>query len=396
KFATTEYSRNHIQLISLDSREKLQERLEKRQEVARFVLEYLYSRSSELKAEPGKEEVLVGFSVHELKQAYEDRAFLFKLQVSVADIEDALFYLSRIEAVKIEGGFLVVYNSMTIERLEADTRKRYRAEDYSKLEQYYENKVQQIHIVGEYARKMIADYRGALQFVEDYFRLNYTSFLRKYFAGGREEEIRRNITLRKFKQLFGELSSRQLSIIKDRNQHVAVLAGPGSGKTRVLVHKLASLILMEDVKYEQLLMLTFSRVATTEFKKRLKLLIGNAANYIEIKTFHSYCFDLLGMVGDIKTSEQIINTAVEKIRNGEVETFRITKTVLVIDEAQDMDESNYALIQALIEHNESMRVIAVGDDDQNIFEFRGSSAKYMSQFIEDQLAKKYELLENYR
>ena len=51
---------------------------------------------------------------------------------------------------------------------------------------------------------------------------------------------------------------------------------------------------MEDVKHEQLLMVTFSRAAATEFKKRLFKLIGNAAHYIEIKTFHSYCFDLLG------------------------------------------------------------------------------------------------------
>ncbi len=46
------------------------------------------------------------------------------------------------------------------------------------LNQFYENKVQQIHIVGEYAKKMISDYKDALQFVEDYFQLNYTSFLK--------------------------------------------------------------------------------------------------------------------------------------------------------------------------------------------------------------------------
>ena len=70
-----------------------------------------------------------------------------------------------------------------------------------------------------------------------------------------------------------------------------VAAGPGIGKTRVLVHKLASLLLLEDVKHEQLLMLTFSRAAATEFKQRLMGLIGNAAHFVEIKTFHSYCFD---------------------------------------------------------------------------------------------------------
>ena len=59
-------------------------------------------------------------------------------------------------------------------------------------------------------------------------------------------------------------------------------AGPGSGKTRVLVHKVAALLLLEDIKPEQFLMLTFSRPAATEFKERLHHLIGNAAYHIDI------------------------------------------------------------------------------------------------------------------
>ena len=173
-------------------------------------------------------------------------------------------------------------------------------------------------------------------------------------------------------------------------------AGPGSGKTRVLVHKLASLLLMEDVKHEQLLMVTFSRAAATEFKKRLFDLIGNAAAFIEIKTFHAYCFDLLGKVGSIEKSQTIINKTVEKIQNKDIELNRITKAVLVIDEAQDMDRHEFELIKALMEHNEEMRVIAVGDDDQNIYEFRGASSQYLEQFISEQKAKKVELIENYR
>ena len=113
--------------------------------------------------------------------AYETSLSLFKQNISLDDIEDSLFYLSRIEAVKIEGGFLVVYNRLNIERLEQNTNKRYTKDDYEKLNLFYENKVQQIHIVGEYARKMIEDYRDALQFAEDYFKLNYSSFLNKYF-----------------------------------------------------------------------------------------------------------------------------------------------------------------------------------------------------------------------
>ncbi|HTN19408.1 MAG TPA: RecQ family ATP-dependent DNA helicase [Pelobium sp.] len=392
-------SKNHIAVLSLQPKELLREKLEKRYELAKFIVEFLYEKSNlnASKDDSEKEEVWAEFSVHELKDEYEKSPSLFKVNVSIDDVEDALFYLSRIEAIKIEGGFLVVYNRLTIERTEQDNKKRYTKEDYQKLHQFYESKIQQIHIVGEYANKMITDYKNALQFVEDYFQLNYSSFLNKYFKGSRQNEIKRNITPAKFKQLFGELSPTQLRIINDNEtKHIVVAAGPGSGKTRVLVHKLASLLLMEDVKHEQLLMLTFSRVAATEFKKRLLKLIGNAANYIEIKTFHSYCFDLLGKVGSLEKSDKIIEKTIEKIRNKEVEASRITKTVLVIDEAQDMDKDEFALITALMEQNEEMSVIAVGDDDQNIYEFRGANSKYLEQFIQVNNAVKHELVENYR
>ncbi len=49
-----------------------------------------------------------------------------------------------------------------------------------------------------------------------------------------------------------------------------------------------------------------------------------------------------------------------------------------------------------MEHNEEMRVIAVGDDDQNIFDFRGASSKYLEQFTRENKAAKHELVENFR
>ncbi len=394
-----EYSKNHIVALCLQPKEILKEKLGKRHELAKFIVEFLFEKTNQniSKDEAQKEEVLVEFSVNELKEEFEKRPKLFEIQVSPEDIEDTLFFLSRIDAIKIEGGFLVLYNRLTIERLEQDNKKRYKIEDYEKLNQFYENRVQQIHIVGEYAKKMISDYKDALRFVDDYFRLNYTSFLNKYFKGSRQNEIKRNLTPAKFRQLFGELSPTQLKIINDNEtKYIVVAAGPGSGKTRVLVHKLASLLLMEDIKHEQLLMVTFSRAAATEFKKRLLKLMGNAATYIEIKTFHSYCFDLLGKVGTLETSDIILKQTIEKIKNKEVEASRITKTVLVIDEAQDMDGDEFNLIKALMEQNEEMRVIAVGDDDQNIYEFRGSSSEYLRQFIEKYRAATHELIENYR
>lgn len=393
-----EHSKNHLAIALCQSKEAMKQKMERRHELAHFIVDYLYRKVSQLGSiKPEVEEVLIEFSVLELKEAVASGGGLFTLNITNEDVEDTLFYLSRIEAIKIEGGFLVVYNRLVIDRLQRDNRIQYKLADYQKLAQFYQSKVQQIHIVGEYAKKMVYNYSEALQFVDDYFRLNYASFLNKYFPGSRQEDIRRTLTPEKFRQLFvNNLSVNQLEIIKDnKNQHIVVAAGPGSGKTKVLVHKLASLLLTEDVKHEQLLMLTFSRAAATEFKKRLLELINKTAHFVEIKTFHSFCFDLLGRVGSLSQADAVIPLAVEKIKNGDIEASRITKAVLVVDEAQDMDEHEYELVQALMQQNEEMRVILVGDDDQNIYSFRGADSRYMQSLI-DAGAVKYELTENYR
>ena len=286
---------------------------------------------------------------------------------------------------------------MEIKRLVMDNKKRYKLDDYRFLDEFYKQKIRQIHIVGEYANLMVKDYDAALQFVQDYFQMDFKKFIAKYFKGERAKDIDKNITPEKYHKLFGELSDIQSKIINDADsKYIVVAAGPGSGKTRVLVHKIASLLLLEDVKHEQLLMLTFSRAAATEFKKRLIDLIGNAANFVEIKTFHSYCFDLLGKIGSLDGVEDVVRDAAKMIEEGEVEQGKITKSVLVIDEAQDMDENEYRLIKALIKQNDDMRVIAVGDDDQNIYQFRGSDSKYMRSLIEELGAVKYEMNENFR
>ncbi|MQN19363.1 UvrD-helicase domain-containing protein, partial [Segatella copri] len=316
--------------------------------------------------------------------------------LQLEDVEEALLYLSKIGAMKLEGGFLVLYNAMAIKRIK-EPRLHYKQEDYRMLNEFYKQKIQQIHIVGEYANLMVRDYDAALQYVQDYFQMDYHCFISKYFKGNRETEIERNVTPSKYKKLFGMLSKRQKEIIDDHESRcIVVAAGPGSGKTRVLVHKLASLLLLEDVKHEQLLMLTFSRAAATEFKQRLMQLIGNAAHFVEIKTFHSYCFDLLGRVGNLDEAGDVVKQAAEMINNGEVEPNRISKTVLVIDEAQDMSKDDYALVTALMKANEEMRVIAVGDDDQNIYEFRGSNSQYLYELTQTEHSRFIEMTENYR
>lgn len=373
-------------------------RFEKRLVIGRFAIEWLYKLAAE--AEKGnRSDKAVQFSVVELlNQIKSTSQLLFGGidELQLEDVEEALLYLSKIGALKLEGGFLVLYNAMDIRRVK-DNKSRYKVDDYRMLNEFYKQKIQQVHIVGEYANLMVKDYSAALQYVQDYFQMDYKKFVSKYFKGERLGEIQRNVTPEKYKQLFGCLSEKQMEIISDKESRcIVVAAGPGSGKTRVLVHKLASLLLMEDVKHEQLLMLTFSRAAATEFKQRLMELIGNAAHFVEIKTFHSYCFDLLGRIGNLDDAKDVVERAAGMINNGEVEPNRISKTVLVIDEAQDMSSEEYSLVKALMSNNEEMRVIAVGDDDQNIYEFRGSDSGYMYRLKDEPGAVFVEMTENYR
>lgn len=365
----------------------------RRIEICRFIIGKLYESVTSVMQ-------TVQFSItslfNEFVENEKNNLFTRKEVYQIVDVEEALLYLSKIGAIKLEGGFLVVYNAMEVHRMK-EMKNRYTINDYRMLDEFYKQKRQQIHIVGEYANMMVRDYNAALQYVQDYFQMDYKLFVAKYFKGERIKDIERNMTPEKYNKLFGELSEKQRKIINDnQSKYIVVAAGPGSGKTRVLVHKLASLLLMEDVKHEQLLMLTFSRAAATEFKERLIGLIGNAAYFVEIKTFHSFSFDLLGKTGNIEDSDDVVASAAKLIEDGEAEQGRINKTVLVIDEAQDMDKDEYNLVSALIKNNEEMRVIAVGDDDQNIFQFRGSDSHYMQAFIDEMGATKYEMTENYR
>ena len=388
---------NYVEIEPKESVNLIKKKVEKKLNLAERSANYLLS----LATDPSAGEELVQFSLIGLVNALKQQISLFESEsiFGEKEVEDALLYLSKIGAISLEGGFIVMYNSLNVERIITDNHIQYKQDDYKELFNFYKMKTQQIHMVGEFANMMLKDYDDAVGYVKDYFNLEYEVFIRKYFKGRqRTGEIQRNITPEKYNAIFGSLSNIQKQIIDDEtSQFISVLAGPGSGKTRVLVHKLAALLLLEDVKPEQLLMLTFSRLATRNFKARLRELVGTASNYVEMKTFHSYCFDLLGKVGNEEEFNNVVKAATEMIRSGEVEEDKIAKAVLVIDEAQDMDQDEFDLVNVLMERNQDMKVIAVGDDDQNIFEFRGSDSKYFDELILGrENSAKYEMVENYR
>lgn len=381
---------DYIQIAAKVSASDLEKQIAVRNSIASFIV---YRFKDNNKEEDG--EVKVGFSLAGLVGDYNDSA-LFPEKIDVGMAEEALLFLAKTGILNLEGGFMVLYNKLQIERLK-DSKCRYKKDDYHNLDDFYKQRIQQIHIIGKYANMMVSDKNRAMEYVHDYFVLDFKAFIKKYFDSKEEKRIGRNVSERKYNELFGGMTQTQSAIINDNeSRFIVVPAGPGSGKTYVLVRKLASLILLEDVKSEQLLMLTFSRAAAVEFKKRLRDLIGNAAEYVEIKTFHSYSFDILGRKGSVDDSGHIVADAVEGILRGRVERSRITKSILVIDEAQDLGVQEFELVKELIRLNDDMRVIAVGDDDQNIYEFRGSDSGNMKSLITDYGASVYDMMENFR
>ncbi|WP_224994313.1 RecQ family ATP-dependent DNA helicase [Cesiribacter sp. SM1] len=390
----------HHMLYSLQfrlNRSAIQEKFSIRKALAAEVVRWLIKENqSKVSSKEKREEAALQFSMLEMKTHIET-SNLFLAKAALVEYESILLYLHFIGAIKLEGGLFVLYNPMTIVRLEENNLKHYTNENYAKLEKHYEKKVEQIHIIGEYARKQLQNHFEALRFVDDYFQLSYDHFINKYF-GRQKVNLKQPITEKKFREIFGRLSEEQLAVVKDnKNEKILVGAGPGSGKTRVLVHKVASLLMMEDVKPEQFLMLTFSRPAATEFKERLQQLIGKAAFQIDVFTYHGFAFQLLGRVGDLKKSDNVIQQATEALLKEEIPADRIKcKSVLVVDEYQDINQQEYEFLNIIAALADEVRVIVVGDDDQNIYEFRGSSLTYMRSFVEEQKAKQYLLSKNYR
>ena len=387
---------NQYRIVPKISLASFRENIEKRINIGGKCLEVLRNKylPEARKDNDHSDRMLIEFSVLDLKSATEK---ILEVEEPIIFYEFILLFFHHLKIFELKDGLMVYYNPMKITREIEDTRRQFTKNDYATLEQFYQSKTEQIHIVGEYAKKQLQNNISANLFVEDYFTLPYEDFIKKYFSR-RKGKIKRTITEKNFARIIIDLSTQQLGVVKDDvHDNILVAAGPGAGKTRVLVHKVAALLLMEDVKPDQFLMLTFSRPAALEFKNRLKDLIGNTAYHIDIFTYHGFAFQLMGRMGDLERSQKVLEKLVKSIDAEEIPLDRIqNKTVIVIDEYQDVSEPEYQMIKSIIRQSGKIRVIAAGDDDQNIYEFRGSSIKYMRNFITDHDAHCHYLTTNFR
>jgi ATP-dependent DNA helicase RecQ len=212
-----------------------------------------------------------------------------------------------------------------------------------------------------------------------------------------------------------------------------VIAGPGSGKTRTIVYRVAKLVKVDSVIPDHILLLSYNRNAVRELRIRLQKLLGNLASRLKIHTFHGLALSILGRTiansqfskqGDV--FKQLLRDACDLIEYGDefddedknskedIQIRRKARRIkllgnleyIFVDEYQDVTEDEYRLIKLISglgdsesqEKSQSVQIklCVIGDDDQNIREFDGASVQYIQNFKNEYIAKQFILSENYR
>ena len=359
---------------------KLERLIKIRKQTCEFIIKNI------LKELNGKKDGEIEISTNKLKAEYDSIQ-----ELSLNGFHHSLVYLHELikDSFNLRRGRLIYYQSFKIDKQkEIEARTPYRKRDhYNKsLKPYYERKIESIHIQIAFLERLIKDgWNKTSEFVQDYFGMEYSKFKKKYKFS--DKEIQLPITQERLKEIIYNLNDEQKRIFEDKkSSSIMVLAGPGSGKTKTLVHKIASLVTIENNKAEYFLMLAHSRVAVAEFKDRLKKLIGNQVYDMKIYTFHAFAVELLGkkIKNDQFALHSVISEATEMIKNGDTTLPYIQ--MLVLDEYQDVGKYTYDFIQAIYtKMSKDKKIIAVGDDDQCINNFGNDKADitFIKQFKND-------------
>ena len=346
-----------------------------------------------------------------------DRSLRSQVREPVKLRDRALLWLHEQEVIRLNKGLAVFRPAMTI-RLKPE-RRGFVATDFRPLEFHYQEQVLQIHVMAEYAEQGLESMADALRLAMDYFSLDQEGFLRRWLPD-RQREVFRQTTPESWRTIVEDLRNpvQRRIVADDREQtNVLVLAGPGSGKTRVLVHRIAYLIRVRRESPRSILALAYNRHAAVEIRRRLAELVGDDARGVIVLTCHALAMRLVGASfsgranrmeeGDFRDvlrqavgllrGEGLPTEEADELRNRLLAGFRW----ILVDEYQDIGPDQYELISALAgrtiaDEDDKLTIFAVGDDDQNIYSFNGSSVEFIRRFERDYGPKPTFLTGNYQ
>lgn len=367
-------------------------------------------------------DLLVEFSIEDLLAALkQDIEMHSALKDPLAAVERGLNFLHEQKIITLQKGLAVFRQAMTIQVLPEAKGRRYNKGDYEPLSQHYSECIFQVHVMNEYARQGLEKMGHALAFVVAYFTQDKNEFVKRYFKG-RREILERATSQQSFQRIVSDLQNlqQQALVASHEDDNLLILAGPGSGKTRVVIHRCAYLLRVKQIPASSILILCFNRNAAAELRQRLFDLVGADAKAVTIQTYHGISLrlsghalhgmeksdegsaeqqfqDMIRQAIDLLTGKQhCMNVDSDEMRDRLLAGYRF----ILVDEYQDIDELQYQLISALAGRNQEedsrLALLAVGDDDQNIYQFRGANIGFIRQFEQDYQASKHYLVENYR
>ena len=340
-------------------------------------------------------------------------------------LDRALLWLHEQEVIRLNKGLAVFRPAMTIRLSEqpdsAPQKRGFAKADFEPLALHYREQVLQIHVMAEFAARGLDAMADAVRLSMDYFSMERQAFLNRWLPN-RQAETDRETTPETWRAIVEHLNPTQRRIVTDDREqtNVLVLAGPGSGKTRVLVHRIAYLLRVRRANSRGILALAYNRHAAVEIRRRLADLVGDDARGVIVLTCHALAMRLVGASfaamqrTDNEKSDsvfkEVLREAVSLLRGDglppeEADTQRERLLAgfrwILVDEYQDVDPDQYELVSALAgrtldDQDSKLTLFAVGDDDQNIYSFMGASVAFIRCFKDDYDARPTWLTENYR
>ena len=391
---------------------------EKRRAAAQCLLAHLLSK---LPVGARGSDLLVQTTLGQLTQAMKaDLA----LQTNHPDrlLNRGLLWLHEQKIIRMNQGLTVFRSAMTLQL--SPNGGRFKEQDYKPLRFHYDEQTFQIHVMLEYAELGLKAVADALNLVAGYFTLGKDAFITR-FLPNRAADLKRQTTPQSWERIVESLRNKaQKHIVADdrEDQNILVLAGPGSGKTRVLVHRLAYLIRCRRENPHGIIALAYNRHTAADIRRRLWDLIGTDAAGVTILTCHALAMRMVGTSFVERAAKQadfdaVMDEAIRLLQGGESSQDSNESTAeaaderrerlmagyrwLLVDEYQDIDARQYALISALAgrtlqDKDRKLNLLAVGDDDQNIYAWNGASMEFIQRFQDDYNAQPNFLVENYR